>query len=199
MQAYILKERIHDSSNTLIFRGVEKEKSKNLIIKVLKNWNNVAAVVRFKQEVEILRGLYDCSGVIKIYDFLKHEQTLMFTMEDIDGISLNLIKHSLNIQEILDIMIKLTETLAMIHSHSILHRDLNPSNIVVNRQTKEVKIIDFTHATKIPSEKSTLADGTLAYMSPESTGRMNRSVDYRSDFYSLGVTLYELLTGRLPF
>ncbi len=108
------------------------------------------------------------------------------------------------IQEFLCLAIKITETLGQIHAANIIHKDINPSNIVLNRETKEVKIIDFGLSTILTRENLTLKhpnvlEGTLAYISPEQTGRMNRSLDYRTDFYSLGVTFYELLTGQLPF
>ena len=91
-----------------------------------------------------------------------------------------------------------------IHIASVIHKDINPGNIVLNPDTGVVKIIDFGIATQFnrtnPTFKSPhVLEGTLAYLSPEQTGRMNRLLDYRTDFYSLGVTFYELLTGHLPF
>ena len=85
-----------------------------------------------------------------------------------------------------------------------MHKDVNPSNIVLNPQTGQLKLIDFGISTVLSRENPTLhtpgrGEGTLAYMSPEQTGRMNRDMDYRTDLYSLGVTFYELLTGNLPF
>jgi serine/threonine protein kinase len=96
------------------------------------------------------------------------------------------------------------EILGAIHAGNIIHKDINPSNIVYNPATGQVKIIDFGISTVLSRENPTLSnpnvlEGTLAYMSPEQTGRMNRAIDYRTDFYSLGATFYELLTGRLPF
>ncbi len=100
------------------------------------------------------------------------------------------------------------ESLGEIHArqiiHKIIHKDINPANIVFNPETKERKIIDFGIATQLSRENPTLKnpkvlEGTLAYISPEQTGRMNRSLDYRTDFYSLGVTFYELLTKQLPY
>jgi predicted ATPase/GAF domain-containing protein len=87
---------------------------------------------------------------------------------------------------------------------NIIHKDINPSNIIIQPETGKIKIIDFGISTVFNRETLTLKnpnvlEGTLAYISPEQTGRMNRSLDYRTDFYSLGVTFYELLTGQLPF
>ncbi len=85
-----------------------------------------------------------------------------------------------------------------------MHKDINPSNIVMNPSTGQVKIIDFGISTILSRENPVIKnpdilEGTLPYISPEQTGRMNRSIDYRTDYYSFGVTLYELLTGTLPF
>jgi serine/threonine protein kinase len=110
----------------------------------------------------------------------------------------------LPLPEFLNIAIKIAQSLADIHNSNIIHKDINPSNIVYNPETEQVKIIDFGISTQLSRSNPTLKnpnvlEGTLAYMSPEQTGRMNRSLDYRTDFYSLGVTFYELLTGQLPF
>ncbi len=91
-----------------------------------------------------------------------------------------------------------------VHQQQIIHKDINPSNLVLNPNTQELKLIDFGISTQLSRENPTfrnpnLLEGTLLYIAPEQTGRMNRSVDYRSDFYSLGATFYELLTGRVPF
>ena len=86
----------------------------------------------------------------------------------------------------------------------VIHRDIKPHNILINPKTEEVKITDFGISAILTHENDEIYNpdfiiGTLAYMSPEQTGRMNRTVDYRTDLYSFGVTLYEMLTGSLPF
>ncbi|OYD86501.1 hypothetical protein CDG77_34835, partial [Nostoc sp. 'Peltigera membranacea cyanobiont' 213] len=98
----------------------------------------------------------------------------------------------------------LCNTLDILYRERIIHKDIKPANILINPQTKQVKLIDFSIASLLPRETQSLInpnvlEGTLAYISPEQTGRMNRGIDYRTDFYSLGVTFYELLTGVLPF
>src|SRR6185312_12026207 len=99
--------------------------------------------------------------------------------------------------------ISLASTLAELHRRGIVHKDIKPSNIILT-PTGETRLIDFGSATlqlveHVDALHGPLIEGTLAYMSPEQTGRMNRSVDYRTDLYSLGITLYELLTGSRPF
>ncbi|MGH7964162.1 MAG: ATP-binding protein, partial [Candidatus Binatia bacterium] len=94
--------------------------------------------------------------------------------------------------------------MGQVHKQHVIHKDINPANIVWNPVSGQLKLVDFGVATRLTRETPTLhhlteLEGTLAYMSPEQTGRMNRAVDYRTDFYSLGVTFYELLTGRVPF
>jgi predicted ATPase/signal transduction histidine kinase/DNA-binding response OmpR family regulator len=106
--------------------------------------------------------------------------------------------------QFLSLAIKITEILGRIHAANVIHKDINPGNIVLNPNTGVVKIIDFGISTQLTRTNPTfknpnVLEGTLAYMSPEQTGRMNRTLDYPTDFYSLGVTFYELLTGQLPF
>ncbi|MGI2903772.1 ATP-binding sensor histidine kinase [Tolypothrix sp. VBCCA 56010] len=109
-----------------------------------------------------------------------------------------------SLQELLEVAIALCDTLDILIRDRIIHKDIKPANILINPDTKEVKLIDFSIASLLPRETQILMspnvlEGTLNYLSPEQTGRMNRGIDYRTDFYSSGVTFYELLTGQLPF
>src|SRR5262249_54454033 len=126
--------------------------------------------------------------------------------EDVGGIALKeLIRQgNLAFEQKLAIAIQLCQALQSIHDEGVIHRDINPGNVVVNLDAELVRIIDFGLATMSPREYPdatviTHLTGTLPYVSPEQTGRVNRVVDYRTDLYSLGATLYELFGGTPPF
>jgi PAS domain S-box-containing protein len=126
-------------------------------------------------------------------------------LEDPGGVFLHrLIQGPMEIQQFFRIAIGLSTALAQLHNRSVIHRDLKPSNVLVDAATGHAWLTGFGMATPLPRERQSSGPpefiaGTLPYMAPEQTGRMNRSIDSRSDLYSLGVTLYEMLTGNLPF
>ncbi|HEY9853947.1 MAG TPA: AAA family ATPase [Leptolyngbyaceae cyanobacterium] len=201
-----LLNKIYESTNSLVYRGVRELDNQPIILKILKQeYPSLTSLIRYKQEYEITRNL-NLSGVIKVYGLEKYQASLVMILEDFGAESLKKIinEQTCNLNTFLEMAIKITKILGEIHAANVIHKDLNPSNIVLNHQTQEVKIIDFGIATVLSRETPTIKnpnvlEGTLAYMSPEQTGRMNRSLDYRTDFYSLGVTFYELLTHQLPF
>src|ERR1700733_4834874 len=126
-------------------------------------------------------------------------------LEDPGGEFLHrLIQGPMEIKQFLRIAIGLSTALRQLHSRSVIHKDLKPSNVLVNATTGQAWLTGFGIATRLPRERQSpgppeFIAGTLPYMAPEQTGRMNRSIDLRSDLYALGVTLYEMLTRSLPF
>jgi predicted ATPase/signal transduction histidine kinase len=203
---YRIDRELYISTHTVIYRGIRVEDQKSVILKTLAlQYPTPAQIAQLLHESEILKDL-NLPGVVKLYKLETYNNLPLLILEDFGGISLEnfLNNHQLELSNFLQIGIKLVETLAQLHHHQIIHKDLKPSNIIVNIETGEVKITDFAIASQLPGENPTvshptLLEGTLAYMSPEQTGRMNRSIDYRTDFYSLGVTFYEMLCGELPF
>src|SRR5215472_5799761 len=110
----------------------------------------------------------------------------------------------MEVGKFLQFAVALSAALRQLHARGLIHKDVKPSNIVVSSATGQVWLTGFGIASRLPRERQSpeppeLIAGTLAYMAPEQTGRMNRSIDSRSDLYSLGVTLYEMLTGTVPF
>ena len=178
----------------------------SVVLKTLRpSASNISEALRLLHEYELIKGIRS-TRVIQALGFERHEGIHALVLEDIGGLSLSrhLASARLDIPSFLHVAIQLADGLKDIHAGNVIHKDINSSNIVINPSTGQVKIIDFGIASLLPMESARaipprFLEGTLAYISPEQTGRMNRSVDYRTDFYSLGVTLYELLVGWLPF
>ena len=201
-------ETIYDGTRTLVYRAVSSDDQLPVVIKLLKNeYPTFSELVQFRNQYTIAKNLSQ-PGIIETYSLEPYKNGYALVMEDFGGVSLKewAVKgeNILSMREFLEIAIALSNILDILYRQRILHKDIKPANILINPETKEVKLIDFSIASLLPRETQTLIspnvlEGTLAYISPEQTGRMNRGIDYRTDFYSLGVTFYELLTGKLPF
>ncbi len=203
---YQITEQIYESINSIVYRGYRNEDNQPVILKMLKeDYPTPEELTRYRQEYEITHDL-ESTGIIKVYSLEKYQNTLVIILEDFGGESLKqlMADRPLTIKEFLPFALQIADSLGHIHAANIIHKDINPANIVCNKSTNQLKIIDFGIASLLPRENPTLKnpeqlEGTLAYLSPEQTGRINRSIDYRTDLYSLGVTCYEMLTGKLPF
>ncbi|RCJ37022.1 serine/threonine protein kinase [Nostoc minutum NIES-26] len=203
---YQILELIYDDTKTAVYRASRNHDGQLVVIKLLTiEYPELKDVVALKHEYELIKNL-DISGVIKAYSIEKYNNSFALILENFNGIPLcNIIKNQkIELNDFLKISIQITQALSELHQYQIIHKDIKPQNILVNWVTHQVKIIDFSISSLLSKEKPKLSnpdllEGTLAYMSPEQTGRMNRSIDYRTDFYSLGITFYEMLTGRLPF
>ncbi|MEH2074171.1 MAG: AAA family ATPase, partial [Nostoc sp.] len=210
LPGYQVKEQLYNGSRTLVFRGYREADSLPVVIKLLKNpYPGFSELVQFRNQYTIAKNL-NSPLIIQTYNLIGHQNGYALVMEDFGGISLKdyftsvEMRHITSLQEFLQIAITLCNALDVLYRERIIHKDIKPANILINLETKQIKLIDFSIASLLPRETQTLInpnglEGTLAYISPEQTGRMNRGIDYRSDFYSLGVTLYELLVGKLPF
>ncbi len=203
---YEITARLHEGGTTLVCRGRRFGTAESLILKILKSdVANRDDRVSFRREFEVASRL-QAPGFAKICGLEEHPGGLMMVMEDIGGQSLDhlLERTPLSLTQSLEIAVSLAETTGSLHSQGIIHKNLNPSHIIWNPETRQLNLIDFGIADEVPErtvapQPPSILEGTLAYISPEQTGRMNRPVDYRTDYYSLGVTLYQLLTVRLPF
>ncbi|MFE1747703.1 ATP-binding protein [Coleofasciculus sp. H7-2] len=198
---------LHEGVKTVIYRGTREAELTSVSVKALKaEYPTLEEITRLRHEYKILLPL-DIEGVVKSLALENYNNGLALVLEYFDGESLEKfitppLKTDLN--QFLLIAIQLADTIAALHKNQIIHKDIKPHNILINPKTGQVKITDFSISSRLSRETQTqgnpnLLEGTLAYMSPEQTGRMNRSIDYRTDFYSLGVTFYEMLTGNLPF
>ncbi|MBE9186220.1 AAA family ATPase [Microcoleus sp. LEGE 07076] len=203
---YRIDRELYTNHHTVIYRGMQLDEQKPVILKTLAQpYPTPAQIAQLLHESEIIKNL-NLPGIVKFYQLEKYNHFPVLILEDFGGISLKefISNNQLDLQQFLQIGIKLAETLGQLHEHHIIHKDIKPSNIIVNIETGDVKIADFAIASLLPGENPALShpnllEGTLAYMSPEQTRRMNRTIDYRTDFYSLGITFYEMLCGELPF
>ncbi len=203
---YHITKVIDEGLNTIVYQGMSQANLEPVILKVLKaEYPTLEQIARLKHEYSITENL-DLEGVVTVLKLETHQNRLVLVLEDFGGISLKqyLNEEKRSLVTLLNIALQITKSLVSLHNHHIIHKDIKPSNIIINPQTGKCKITDFSIASRLYREtlqplNVNQLEGTLAYISPEQTGRMNRAVDYRSDFYSLGVTLYEMLTGQLPF
>jgi predicted ATPase/signal transduction histidine kinase len=209
LPGYELVEEIHCHSKSIVYRAEQKgidgeSASRPVIIKTLSTeYPSYQELINFSHQYTIAKDL-NLPGVISFYSLEQYDRGCAIVMEDFGGIALDEYRQHLSLTDILEIGIQLADTLQALAQQGIIHKDIKPANILIHPVTKKVKLIDFSIASLLPRETPGIAnpqllEGTLAYLAPEQTGRMNRGVDYRSDFYALGVTLYELLTGKLPF
>ena len=205
IEGYTVREELFRSERRAVYRGMRDSDQAPVIIKSLiagiATEANVAAV---RQEYDILSNL-SVDGVPKPIELVSDAKGLNLILEDRGGARLAKYIHtsSSDLAAKLDIAIGIAKILDGLHRQHVVHKDINPSNLLVD-PTGKVTLIDFNISTQYAEEHTpvshpTKLEGTLAYISPEQTGRMNRPVDHRSDLYSLGVTLYELFTGELPF
>ncbi|WP_449416247.1 trifunctional serine/threonine-protein kinase/ATP-binding protein/sensor histidine kinase [Phormidium nigroviride] len=216
LSGYDVTEELYSGSRTLVYRGLRQSDQKPVVIKLLRNeYPKFNELVQFRNQYTLAKNL-DLSSIVKPLDLIPYKNTYALVMEDFGGISLleylrqkpaapkSESSNILSLADFFDIAIQLANSLDGLTHQRVIHKDIKPANILINPDTKQVKLIDFSISSLLPRETQEIQnpnvlEGTIAYLSPEQTGRMNRGIDYRTDFYSLGVTFYELLTGQLPF
>ncbi len=198
--------QLYAGNRTLVYRAISSTTEQPVIIKVLRNPHpNFDELVQFRNQYVITRYL-EHPTIVQPLALERYGNGYALVMPDEGAIALweywQQLKHSL--MKFLSIAIQLAESLHYLTQQRIIHKDIKPANILIHPDTGQVQLIDFSISSLLPKEQQQLInpnvlEGTLAYISPEQTGRMNRGIDYRTDFYSLGVTFFELLNGKLPF
>jgi len=206
LAGYQEAKQIYAGSRTLVYRAIQTATEQSVIIKVLRNpYPNFNELVRFRNQYIITRNL-EHPAIVQPLSLEHYGNVYALVMPD-EG-ALSLLEYwqesGGDLSEFLTIALQLAAALHYLGQQRIIHKDIKPTNILIHPETHQIQLIDFSISSLLPKEQQQLLnpnvlEGTLAYISPEQTGRMNRGIDYRTDFYSLGVTLYELLTGVLPF
>jgi len=199
-------KEINQSKRTIIYSAQRNNSEQNCVIKIIKEeFPSPEIISRIQAEFNIAKNLP--KGItVEYFETGMLQERPYIVMEDTQAVSLKtyIKENKIDISTFFEIAIKTATALGKIHEQNIIHKDINSNNILINPETCNVYIIDFNIATKLNTEtiqyrNHKRIEGTIEYISPEQTGRMNRSVDYRSDYYSLGITLYELLYNKLPF
>ena len=176
-----------------------------LVVVPASNPPTLDGVKRLSHELELRRALADASWAARPLEMLQEHGRTMLVLCDPGGEPLHrLLGSPMDVQSFLRIAVSLSFAVGRLHDCGLVHKDIKPANIIMDRATGHAWLTGFGIASRLPRERQALEPvetiaGTLAYMAPEQTGRMNRSIDSRSDLYALGVTLYQMLTGALPF
>jgi PAS domain S-box-containing protein len=174
------------------------------ILLVAAEETSLGSVERLEHEYA-LKAELDADWAARPVALTHYNDRMTLVLEDPGGAPLDrLLGRPLDVSHFLRIAISLAGALRRVHERGLIHKDVKPANILVDAASGRVWLTGFGIASRLPRERQAPAPpeviaGTLAYMAPEQTGRMNRSVDSRSDLYALGVTFYEMLTGQLPF
>ena len=220
LPGYHLREKLYEGTRTLVYRGQRNNDGQAVVIKILRNeYPTFSELIQFRNQYTITKNL-DVPGIVRPLVLEPYGHGYALVMADEGYVSL---RHwlwgdetggtgrwrdgemgRLGVRDFLGVAVQLAEIFHGLYQNRVIHKDIKPANILIHPETQQVKLIDFSIASLLPKETQEIQnpnvlEGTLAYISPEQTGRMNRGIDYRSDFYSLGVTFYQLLTGKLPF
>jgi anti-anti-sigma factor len=203
---YEIVEPIQGGPDHGLYQGYRVEGGAPVVIKLPRsNPPTPRDLARLQHEYTLLREL-DVPGVVKALALERQGTSVALILEAIPGRTLEalLAEGRLAPAAALRIAVAIAGILEGVHAQGVVHKDIKPASVVVHRDTSQACLIDFGLATRLSREtprpvSPDALEGTLAYLSPEQTGRMNRTIDRRTDFYSFGVTLYQMLTGVLPF
>lgn len=206
LPGYTLTELIYPGTRTHVYRGVHQQSQQPVVIKMMKrDYPTFGELAQFRNQYVITKNI-DIPGIVKTLSLEAFGNGYAIVMEDSGSISVSqyLENQDLSLLEIFEISLQLTTILHKLHRQRIIYQDIKPTNILIHPNSGQITLSDFSIASLLPKETQAIQspqglEGTLAYLAPEQTGRMNRGIDHRTDFYALGVTLYELLTGQLPF
>ena len=200
------EELLYESDNSRVYLRTGGDGGRPLVVKVLnQEFPSPRSIRQFYNEFEMVEGL-DVAGVREVLDMGKVGNRHALTLEYVPGSTVKEISQEgpWEMGRFLRAAVQAARILADVHARQIVHKDISALNWIVDPEDGSLTLIDFGISSRIDLKEQHLGnperlEGNLSYISPEQTGRMNRTVDFRSDLYSLGITFWEMLTGRLPF
>lgn len=196
-------ETLRDDPEVALYRAHRSGRAPVLFLRPGSRNAEARVMERFEQELA-LAGKLKASWAIEPLEITRHDGRATLALRDPGGQPLDrLLDKPLTVERFLNIAIGIAGAVRQMHACGLIHKDIKPANVFLD-DAGHVKLTGFGFATMVPRERQTPTPpsgiaGTLAYMAPEQTGRMNRSIDNRSDLYSLGITFYEMLVGALPY
>ncbi|HJZ69433.1 MAG TPA: serine/threonine-protein kinase PknK, partial [Blastocatellia bacterium] len=202
-------EAIHQDGEFILYRGLRQAQAKMsppsiLVLSPIVEHPAHSTIKKLEHEFSLKDDLAS-AWAVRPLTLTQEQSRTMLVFEDPDGEPLDrFLRQPMEVKQFLRWGVGLAAALDQVHRRGLIHKDLKPSNVLVNAAADQTWLRGFGIASQLPRERQSaeppeFISGTLAYMAPEQTGRMNRSIDSRSDLYSLGVMLYELLTGSRPF
>lgn len=206
VSGYKLHNVLYQNKRTIVYSGYRETDRFEIVLKTIAGeYPTLDQIGNIYKEYKILEGI-DSPNIVKVLSLFEFNAKPYIVMEAIAGESIaNVLENrNLSTREFLELAIAITDGIKSIHEKNIIHKDININNILWDDVNHVCKIIDFSLATDLAQESLSMVsvnqlEGNLYYISPEQTGRMNAVVDYRTDYYSLGITLYKMATGVLPF
>lgn len=203
---YEIQEKMRKNHNIDTYHAVRLNDKRQVLLKIPNNNDSTSDNLAILQHEFYLLKTFENPAIIKAYDFLQNTPGPVLILEDVRGQSLGayLAVNQLEMGDFFNLALQLVDIVGELHQGDIIHKEIKPSNIIIDVEKMELKLVDLSASTKLLEEpfhhpSLGMFGEDLGYISPEQTGRINRPIDYRTDFYSLGVTLYEMLTGQLPF
>jgi serine/threonine protein kinase len=204
LSSYVIQP-LQRNENYVLYRGQSRyDASRVLVLSPLTEYPASEILQRLEHEYSLKLDL-EPTWAARPIAIARHWDRTVLVLGDPGGVPLGqLLGQPWDIPFALRVAIGLSTAIAHLHQRGIIHKDIKPANVLVDSATGQCWLAGFGIASRLPRERQPpgppeFIAGTLAYMAPEQTGRMNRSIDSRSDLYALGVTLYEMLTGSLPF
>ena len=198
-------EYLRQDGDVMLSRGKRHGEPASILLLAADSESPLPSTLGLIKHIYSLRDELDSAWATRPLDLTERRGFPELVLEDPGGDFLEaVIGRSLAFKDYLRLAVSMTKALGSLHARGIIHRDIKPSNILVNTSTGNAWLTGFALASRLPRHRQPptppeIIAGTLAYMAPEQTGRMNRSIDSRSDLYSLGVALYEMFVGALPF